>query len=94
VSRWGPYASAVARWERVIRRPAPEPVDRNGRLAPALVEWIMGLDAGHVTGVPGLSRSAQLTALGNGVVPQQATIALQLLDAPGLLAAACCGGQP
>ncbi|MFJ1931683.1 hypothetical protein ACIPLC_15785 [Kitasatospora sp. NPDC086801] len=52
----------------------------------------MGLDSGHVTGVPGLSRSAQLTALGNGVVPQQACAALELLDAPALLAAArCCG---
>ncbi|MFD9592523.1 hypothetical protein ACWDRR_27290 [Kitasatospora sp. NPDC003701] len=53
----------------------------------------MGLDVGHVTGVPGLSRSAQLTALGNGVVRQQAAAAMQLLDAPGLLAAACCGGR-
>ncbi|WP_254878683.1 hypothetical protein [Streptomyces sp. NA04227] len=39
----------------------------------------MGLDAGHVTGVPGLSRAAQLKALGNGVVPQQAAAALRLL---------------
>ncbi|MCZ7415672.1 hypothetical protein [Streptomyces sp. WMMC897] len=36
----------------------------------------MGLPAGHVTDVPGLSRTAQLRALGNGVVPQQATAAL------------------
>lgn len=39
----------------------------------------MGLPAGHVTAVPGLSRSAQLKALGNGVVPQQATAALRFL---------------
>ncbi|MFD7235073.1 hypothetical protein ACFWAT_07160 [Streptomyces syringium] len=39
----------------------------------------MGLPAGHVTDVPGLSRTAQLKALGNGVVPQQATTALQAL---------------
>lgn len=39
----------------------------------------MGLDAGHVTDVPGLSRNAQLKALGNGVVPQQAALALRLL---------------
>ncbi|MCM1975329.1 hypothetical protein [Streptomyces sp. G1] len=39
----------------------------------------MGLPAGHVTDVPGLSRSAQLKALGNGVVPQQATAALRFL---------------
>lgn len=38
----------------------------------------MGLPAGHVTDVPGLSRNAQLKALGNGVVPQQAALALRL----------------
>ncbi|MFF4701399.1 hypothetical protein [Streptomyces chattanoogensis] len=41
----------------------------------------MGLPAGHVTEVPGLSRTAQLKALGNGVVPQQAACALRLLAA-------------
>ncbi len=41
----------------------------------------MGLPAGHVTAVPGLSRTAQLKALGNGVVPQQATTALTHLVA-------------
>ena len=40
---------------------------------------MMGLPAGHVTGVPDLSRNAQLKALGNGVVPQQATLALRTL---------------
>jgi DNA (cytosine-5)-methyltransferase 1 len=39
----------------------------------------MGLPAGHVTAVPGLPRNAQLKALGNGVVPQQAEAALRLL---------------
>ncbi|WP_329595492.1 hypothetical protein OG195_27415 [Streptomyces sp. NBC_01362] len=39
----------------------------------------MGLGAGHVTDVPDLSRTAQLKALGNGVVPQQAEAALRLL---------------
>ncbi|WP_329564266.1 hypothetical protein OG711_25330 [Streptomyces uncialis] len=39
----------------------------------------MGLPAGHVTAVPGLSRTAQLRALGNGVVPQQAAHALRAL---------------
>jgi DNA (cytosine-5)-methyltransferase 1 len=37
----------------------------------------MGLPAGHVTDVPGLSRNDQLKALGNGVVPQQAIAALR-----------------
>ncbi|MER5312723.1 hypothetical protein ABT034_33675 [Streptomyces sp. NPDC002773] len=39
----------------------------------------MGLDAGHVTDVPGLTRTQQLKALGNGVVPQQAEAAIRLL---------------
>ncbi|AUG78077.1 hypothetical protein CFP65_3276 [Kitasatospora sp. MMS16-BH015] len=39
----------------------------------------MGLPEHHVTGVPDLSRAAQLHALGNGVVPQQAAHALRLL---------------
>ncbi|MFL1903131.1 hypothetical protein ACJWDR_29100 [Streptomyces tauricus] len=45
---------------------------------------MMGLPAGHVTDVPGLTRTAQLKALGNGVVPQQAAAALQLLAARSL----------
>ncbi len=45
----------------------------------------MGLPAGHVTAVPGLPRPAQLKALGNGVVPQQAAHAvLYLLHRAGL----------
>ncbi|MEU6437477.1 hypothetical protein ABZ874_24510 [Streptomyces albidoflavus] len=48
----------------------------------------MGLNAGHVTAVPGLTRNEQLKALGNGVVPQQAAAALRLLlDRAGLNAA-------
>lgn len=79
--RWGIYQSAISRWEQATR-PAPEPTDARGRLAPEFVEWIMGLPHGWVTGVPGLSRPAQLTALGNGVVPQQASRALRLLAPP------------
>ncbi|NGO67148.1 hypothetical protein G5C65_01970 [Streptomyces sp. SB3404] len=75
---WGPYAAAVERWEE-LTRPAPRPVDGRGRLNPALVEWLMGLPDGHVTAVPQLSRVAQLKALGNGVVHQQAAAALRLL---------------
>jgi DNA (cytosine-5)-methyltransferase 1 len=40
---------------------------------------MMGLPEGWVTDVPGLSRNAQLKALGNGVVPQQAAMALRML---------------
>ncbi|WP_445403141.1 hypothetical protein ACSMX9_22725 [Streptomyces sp. LE64] len=39
----------------------------------------MGLPSGHVTAVPGLSRTAQLRALGNGVVVQQGSAAVRLL---------------
>lgn len=57
----------------------PPPTDALGRLSPAFVEWMQGLPAGHVTSVPGIPRGAQLKALGNGVVPQQAAAALRLL---------------
>lgn len=59
----------------MIGRTAPEPTIA-GRLSPRFVEWMMGLPAGWVTDVPGLSRTAQLKALGNGVVPAQAELAL------------------
>jgi DNA (cytosine-5)-methyltransferase 1 len=78
---WGEYEPAIRRWEHILGRPAPAPTDAVGRLAPAFVEWMQGLPAGHVTSVPGLPRGAQLKALGNGVVPQQAEAALRLLVA-------------
>jgi len=40
---------------------------------------MMGLPPGWVTQVPGLTRTQQLKALGNGVVPQQAALALSIL---------------
>lgn len=83
--RWGSYAPAIARWEDVLGRPAPAPTEehpRTGRprLSPAFVEWMMGLPTGHVTDPAiGLSYGAQLKALGNGVVPQQAAAALRVM---------------
>ncbi len=84
---WGAYEPAVRRWERVLGRPAPRPTqpDARGtgeRLSPTFAEWMMGLPAGWVTAVPGVPRNAQLKALGNGVVPQQAVLALALLGVP------------
>lgn len=80
---WGEYTAAIGRWASVLGWPAPYPTEpgRSGRprLAAVFVEWLMGLPAGWVTGVPGLSRSAQLRALGNGVIPAQAATALALL---------------
>ena len=55
----------------------PAPLDQ-GRLNVEFVEYMMGLPKGWVTDV-GLSRAQQLKILGNGVVPQQAYYALQLL---------------
>jgi DNA (cytosine-5)-methyltransferase 1 len=80
---WGPYAAAIHQWANILGRPAPQPTttNRTGRavLDPRFVEWMMGLPAGWVTDVPDLSRTAQLKALGNGVVPQQAAYALQAI---------------
>lgn len=80
---FGRYEAAVRRHERAFGRLVPPPVEpgRNGdlRLSPRFVEWMQGLPEGWVTDVPGLSRNAQLKALGNGVVPAQAAMALRLL---------------
>ena len=76
--RFGPYAPAIQRWEQAIGRPAPAPTEpgkNRPRLASRFVEFLMGLPDGHVTGV-GLTRSQELKALGNGVVPQQGAAAL------------------
>jgi DNA (cytosine-5)-methyltransferase 1 len=82
VTDWGKYAAAVHRWERTLSRPAPSPTipgsDGRARLSPAFVEWMMGLPEGHVTG-HGLSNAQALKMLGNGVVPQQAALALRML---------------
>ena len=76
---WGAYAPAVARWETISGRAAPaptEPAPRGGRrLAPEFPEWMMGLPPGHVTAVPGVTRSDQLKIIGDGVCPQQAAAA-------------------
>lgn len=81
--RFGEYAAAVARWA-TLTRPAPDPTEPTGkdgahRLSPRFAEWMMGLPAGWVTDPaiwaglkPSTARNAQLKALGNGVVPQQA----------------------
>ncbi|MBP2522252.1 hypothetical protein [Rhodococcus sp. PvP104] len=66
-----------------MTRPAPAPTELNSnnkpRLNAAFAEWMMGLPAGHVTAVPGISRAHQLKAIGNGVCPQQAVAAYSSL---------------
>jgi hypothetical protein len=83
--RWGVYALAVARWEVLLGRPVPEPTQpgKHGRpvLAPPFVEWLMGLDSGWVTDLD-LPRTGALRVLGNGVVWQQAAVALRILLCP------------
>lgn len=82
---WGSYGPAIARWEAVTGRPAPDPTTPDGvggahRLSATFVEWLMGLPAGWVTGPDlGLSRAQQIRILGNGVVPAQAALALSIL---------------
>lgn len=79
------YGPAIRRWENATGHQAPEPTepgDRgNRRLNPAFSEWMLGLNPGHVTAVPGLDRNAQLKAIGNGVVWQQGAHALRVLHA-------------
>ncbi|MFE9382334.1 DNA cytosine methyltransferase [Streptomyces sp. NPDC007025] len=79
-TEWGAYGPAIRRWEHVLGRRAPRPVDDLGRLSPAFTEWMMGLPAGWVVDTPGITRPAALKALGNGVVRQQAAAALRLLQ--------------
>jgi hypothetical protein len=88
---WGRYQEAISRWEAVLGRPAPAPTQPGSTgtpvLAPALVEWLMGLPEQWVTDPQlGLARTAALRVLGNGVVPQQAAIALRILLCPQLWA--------
>jgi len=92
-ARFGEYAPAIARWERVVGAEAPAPTDPTGRggaqrLSPKFTEWMMGLPAGWITDVPGVTRNEALKACGNGVVPQQAFAAItDALDAWAVMAA-------
>lgn len=83
LAQWGDYAAAIARWEHVLGRPAPNPTmtssKGNPQLSPRFVEFLMGLPAGWVTDTPGITRNEALKALGNGVVPQQAAEALRVM---------------
>lgn len=84
-TNWGQFEPAIRRWERIIGRPAPAPTEPSGkngnhRLAAKFTEWMMGLDEGHVTSPEiGITRNEMLKACGNGVVPQQAEMALKIL---------------
>ena len=80
---WGKFEAAIRRWEKVIDRKAPDPTKPDGkegthRLSSKFTEWMMGLPEGWITDI-GLDRKEELRACGNGVVPQQAALALRLL---------------
>lgn len=82
-TNWGRFEPAIRRWEEVIGRPAPAPTKPDGRddahrLSSKFTEWLMGLPKGWITG-QGLKRNDELKLAGNGVVPQQAELALRTL---------------
>jgi len=83
-TNWGKFEPAIRRWE-ALTRPAPAPTKPDGkdgahRLSAEFTEWMMGLPEGWVTSPEiGLKRNDQLKACGNGVVPQQAEMALRIL---------------
>jgi hypothetical protein len=89
LTAWGKFEPAIRRWEAIIGRPAPEPTKPDGkegnhRLSSKFTEWMMGLPDGWITDI-GLKRNDELKACGNGVVPQQAELALNLLGIKEIL---------
>ncbi len=81
--QWGTYEAAIRRQE-ALSRPAPSPTEPNRkgnpRLSARFAEWMMWLPDGWVTDPAiGLSRTEQLKAIGNGVVPPQAIAAFRYL---------------
>lgn len=86
VADFGRYQAAVDRWAAIHGTP-PAPTDDKGRLSPPFIEWMMGYPAGWVCG-RGLTRSAELKALGNAVQPQTAMAAMSLLERRRALAVA------
>lgn len=61
----------------VTAPPPTEPGANGPRLSPDFTEWLMGWPIGWTD--VGISRNARLRICGNGVVPQQAALALDLL---------------
>jgi hypothetical protein len=89
ITNWGKFEPAIRRWEAIIDRPAPEPTKPDGkegnhRLSSKFTEWMMGLPDGWITGHD-LKRNDELKLAGNGVVPQQAELALSLLGIKEIL---------
>lgn len=84
VQDWLEWADAIERWEDCLDAEAPVATIENPRaklgrsLNPRLPEWMMGVP-GRITSVPGLDRNEQIKLAGNGVVPQQAILAIREL---------------
>lgn len=74
---FGEYKDAIERWEYLTEVEVPYPIDEKQRLSPYFVEWMMGFPLGYTEG---LARTNQLKVLGNAIVPQQAYLALELLN--------------
>jgi len=77
------------RWQEIVGRLAPSPaVLREAavpRPSPMFVEWLMGLPEGWVTDERhALTANQQLAALGNGVLPMQAVVAVSMLSEAAL----------
>jgi hypothetical protein len=92
---WAEYEPAIRRWETVLGCPAPPPAEPGPsgrpRLSAPFAEWMMGIPE-LVTQVPGIPRTRQLKLIGNGVVPQQAALALRLLIEAAAVPAPLAGG--
>lgn len=75
------YEPAITHWESLTREaPGPKEPNKNGnqRLAVRFNEWMMGLPEGWVSDSD-LPYGSSHKMLGNGVVPQQAELALRKL---------------
>jgi DNA (cytosine-5)-methyltransferase 1 len=92
---WAEYEPAIRRWETVLGCPAPPPAEPGPsgrpRLSAPFAEWMMGIP-GLVTQVPGIPRTRQLKLIGNGVVPEQAVLALRLLIGAAAVPVPLAGG--
>lgn len=84
LTHFGPHTKVIARWEQITGRAAPPPSTPPRRpggkpqLNTRFIEWLMGLPDSHITDL-NLPREHQLRPLGNGVVPQQAALAVNTL---------------
>jgi len=77
-TNWAQFEPAIRQWEAVLNREAPAPLIEDKKLNPAFTEWMMGLPKGWITEVD-ISWTQKIKACGNGVVPQQAKLALTRL---------------